>query len=106
MTFEEMQRAMDFIVETIGRLVVNDERHDARLEKLIQAHEKASSRLTRDERILGLMIRAGRRERDIRRKSDARYEKRYRELLQAQLHTDSRLDALIDIMRQQRNGQS
>ncbi len=104
MTDEERQRAMDFIVDTLGRLVVNDQKQDARLEKLIEAHEKAASRLKRDERILGLMIRAGRRERTIRREQDERYDRRHQELLASQAHTDSRLDALIDIVRQRMNG--
>jgi len=52
MTGGERQRAMDFIVETLGRLSVNDEKQDARLAKPIESHEKAEHRLDRDERIL------------------------------------------------------
>ncbi len=103
MTDEERQGAMDFIVDTLARLAVNDQRQDARLDKLIESHENAEHRLDRDERILRLMLRAGRRERQIRREADERYDRRYKELLESQAHTDGRLDALIDIV-QQRNG--
>ena len=80
MTDEERQRAMDFIVEQLGRLSVNDQKHDARLEQLIESHQKAEHRLDRDERILKLMIRAGRRERQTRREADERLTKAVVEL--------------------------
>ena len=111
MTDEERQRAMDFIVETLGRLSVNDQRHDTRLEKLIESHEKAEHRLDRYERILKLMIKAGRRERQTRSKADERLTNALVELTEAQkraedsiAHTDSKLDVLVDIVREGRNG--
>jgi hypothetical protein len=58
MTDEERQRAMDFIVESLAGLTVNDQKQDARLDKVIQT-------LERDERILKMMIGAGRRERRL-----------------------------------------
>lgn len=104
MTDEERQRAMDFIVETLGRLSVNEETHDARLARLIESHEKAEHRLDRDERILKLMTRAGRR-------ADLRLTKALVELTEKQkrtadsiAHTDSKLHALVDIVRADRNG--
>jgi hypothetical protein len=104
MNNEERQRAMDFIVETLGRLSVNDQSQDARLDKLIESHEKAYHRLDRDERILKLMIRAGRR-------ADVRLTKALVELTEKQkrtedsiAHTDGKLDALVDIVRRQQNG--
>ena len=106
MTDEERQRAMDFIVETLGRLSVNDQSQDARLDKLIESHEKAYHRLDRDERILKLMIRAGRR-------ADKRLTKALVELTEKQkrtedsiAHTDTKLHALIDIVRADHNGRS
>jgi DNA repair ATPase RecN len=118
MTDVERQRAMDFIVETLGRLSVNDQSQDARLDKLIESHEKAYHRLDRDERILKLMIRAGRRERRTRSEADGRLTEALAELAEAQkgltesqkrtedsiAHTDSKLDALVDIVRRQQNG--
>ena len=111
MTDEERQRAMDFIVETLGRLSVNDQKHDTRLERLIESHEKAEHRLDRDERILKLMIRAGRRERQTRSAADERLTNALAALTEAQkrtegsiAHTDGKLDALVDIVREGRNG--
>src|SRR5207253_11438060 len=106
MTDEERQRAMDFIVTQQGKNSVD-------IEKLIESHRRAEHRLDRDERILKLMIRAGARarlemrEHDTRlREQDMRFERRYAELLESQAHTDKRLDALVDIVRVDRNGRS
>lgn len=82
MTDGERRRAMDFIVETLGRLSVNDEKYDARLAKLIESHEKAEHHLDRDERILKLMIRAGRR-------ADLRLTKGLMELTEKQKRTEN-----------------
>lgn len=111
MTDEERQRAMDFIVESLAGLTVNDQKQDARLDKLIQSHERAIHRLERDEQILKMMIRAGRRERKTRSEADERLTKAQAELTEAQkltehsiAHTDAKLDALVDIVRQRLNG--
>ena len=119
MTDEERQRAMDFIVEQQAK-------NSVQTEKLIESHRKAElrmgltdHRLDRDERILKLMIRAGRRVRRQLREMDERFEQRFAKLTDALTtlaeaqtrtaasiaHTDKRLDALIDIVRQGRNGQ-
>jgi hypothetical protein len=60
MTNEERDRAMDFVIESLAGLAVNDQRQDIRLEELIHSHETAERRLDRCERVLKLMIRAGR----------------------------------------------
>jgi len=91
---------MDFVIESLAGLAVNDQRQDIRLEELFHSHERAERRLDRCERVLKLVIRAGRRERRIRREQDEYYNRRLRELLDSQTHTDSRLDALVDIVRQ------
>jgi len=113
MTDEERQRSMDFIVETLARLSVNDEKQDSRLDKLLESHRMAEHRLDREERILKLMVRAGRRERRTRSEADERLTNALAELAQTQrrteesiAHTDRRLNALIDIVRHQRNGPS
>ncbi|MFN2576779.1 MAG: hypothetical protein ABR607_03705 [Pyrinomonadaceae bacterium] len=99
MTNEQMERKMGFIVETLARVAVNDEKHDLRLSRL--------------ERIAKLMVRAGRRERRARSQADEGLKKAMTELAEAQqrteesiTHTDKRLNALIDIIRQQQNGHS
>ena len=104
MTNEELERAIDFIVETLGRLSVNDQKQDTRLDKLIESHEKAERRLGRDERILRLMIRAGRRERSTRSEADERLTNALTVLAQSIAHTDSKLDVLVDIVRQRNGG--
>jgi hypothetical protein len=98
-TEEQMERRMEFIVETLARVALNDEKHDMRLSQL--------------ERIAKLMVRAGLGERSARTKGDQRLEQALAELAATQKrsqesseHTDRRLDALIDIVRQQHNGRS
>jgi hypothetical protein len=99
MTNEQMERKMEFIVETLARVADNDAKHDMRLSRL--------------ERIAKLMARAGLRERTERTKGDEQLKLAMAELAAAQkrteesiVHTDVRLDALIDIVRQQQNGRS
>ena len=104
MTDEERQRAMDFIVAQQAKNSVD-------IDKLIEAQRRAELRferdefrLDRDERILKLVISAGRRERRTRSAADERLTKALAVLAESQAHTDNRLDALIDIVQQQRNG--
>jgi hypothetical protein len=113
MTDEERQRAMDFIVSQQAKSVVE-------IDKLIESHRRAEHRFDRDERVLKLMIRAGRRARDHMREQDVRFagqigivNEKLAELAQAQVrteasiaHTDSRLDALIDIVGRQQDGRT
>lgn len=100
MTDEERDRAMDFVIESLAGLAANDQRQDIRLGSLNHSHQTAERRLDRGERLLKLIIRAGRRERRIRREQEEHYNRSLRELLDSQTHTDSRLDALVDIVRQ------
>jgi len=97
MTEEERQRAMDFIVEQQAK-------HSVELDKLIDAHRLAEHRLDRDERILKLIILAGRRERRTRSEADERLTNALAALAESQKHSDGKLDALVDIVQQQQNG--
>ena len=106
MTNEQLERKMEFIVDTLARISVNDAKRQ-------QGQQKHEHRLDRLERIIGLMVRAGLRERRVRSETDERLTKALTELAEAQkrteeslVHTDRRLDALIDIVRRQRNGNS
>ena len=99
MTNEQMERKMEFIVDTLARVAINDEKHEMRLSRL--------------ERIMKLVVRAGLRERSARTQGDEGLKKAMTELAEAQTrtqesiaHTDKRLDALIDFVRQQQNGRS
>ncbi len=67
MTGEERQRAMDFIVARQAKNSVD-------IEKLNELYHKAEGRFDRDERILKLMIKAGRRARREIRERDNRLE--------------------------------
>jgi hypothetical protein len=106
MTNEQMERKMEFIAETLARVAVSQERHEAN-------HENQDRRMSRLERVVKLMVRAGLRERNARTAGDERLKEAMSELAAAQkrteesiAHTDKRLDALIDIVRQQQNGRS
>ena len=113
MTDEERHRAMDFIVEQQAKFSVESEQFNER-------YRKQEHRFDRDERILKLMIKAGRSARQHMREQDkifhdqqAFVNEKFAALAQAQAlteasiaHTDKRLDALIDIVREGRNGKS
>ena len=106
MTNEARQRAMDFIVEQQAKFSVE-------IEQLNGSYRKSEHRFDRDERILKLIIKAGRRTRRHVREMDERFEQRFAKLTDAltalaggQAQTDRRLDALIDIVREGRNGRS
>ena len=106
MTDEERQRTMDFIVAQQASLSVSQQKGDERISRL--------------ERIVRLMISAGRRTRRHIREMDERFEQRFGKLTDALTtlaeaqtrteasiaHTDRRLDALIDIVREGRNGKA
>jgi len=106
MTDEQFEQKMAFIVETLAQVAVNDQKHEFRLARL--------------ERIMKLIIRAGRRERDQRRQQTSQFDVQFarvnqalQDLAEAQqrtetsiAHTDSKLDALVDIVRQRMNGGS
>lgn len=111
MTDEERQRAMDFILAQQAKNSVD-------IEKLNESHRKAGGRLDRTERILKLLIRAGRRARSEMREQNSLFDLRFAKVTEALTalakaqtrteasiaHTDKRLDALIDIVRGGRNG--
>jgi hypothetical protein len=104
MTDEERQRAMDFIVEQSAKNSVG-------IEKLLESQRKAELRLNvhdhrldRYERILKLMLRAGRRARREIRERHKQFMDEMQVMKEFQAHSDRRLDALIDIVRADRNG--
>jgi hypothetical protein len=106
MTDGERQRAMDFIVEQSAKNAVG-------IDQLLESHRRAElrlevhdHRLDRYERILKLMIKAGQRARQQLREQDKLWKRRHAELVESGKHADRRLDALIDIVRADRNGRS
>ncbi len=106
MTDEERQRAMDFIVEQQAKFSVDIEQlleSQRRAERRLDGHDHS---LDRYERILKLMINAGRRARRQLHEQDEVWKRQHAELVESGKHTDRRLDALVDIVRADRNGQS
>ncbi len=97
MTDEERQRTMDFILEQQAQFTAN-------MQKLEEADTRAARRIDRLERVVKLAIRAGGRERkDTRAKLNALIDSHVK-LADAQTHTDRRLDALIDMVQDGRDG--
>jgi hypothetical protein len=119
-TDEERQRAMDFIVEQsaknsvgIEKLIESQRKAELRLGLSEQRLDRDEYRLDKDERILKLMIKVGRRARGQIREHDKRMRQQHQQFLdeikvmkEFQAHSDRRLDALIDIVRADRNGRS
>jgi D-serine deaminase-like pyridoxal phosphate-dependent protein len=78
--------------------------------------KQTEERLDRLERIAKLLVRAGlRARREMRQQDDKitimidaqiKNEERFAELAKSQKHTDRRLDALIDIVKEGHNGKS
>jgi hypothetical protein len=106
MTEEERQRQMDFILEQQAQFVTN-------MQRLEEADARAAKRIDRVESVLKLAIRAGQRERkETGEKFNALIDAQMRtdealaKLAESQTHTDKRLDALIDIIREGRNGKT
>jgi hypothetical protein len=97
---------MDFILNQQAQFVTNMQKLEgqqaqfaANMQKLEAADERANKRIDRLERVLKLVISAGLRERKERRES-------IKALIASQTHTDQRLDVLIDIVNEGRNGKS
>ena len=91
------ERKIEFIVATLADLAVNDQKHDQRLSRL--------------ERVAKLMIKAGLRERKNRSEADERLTAALSDLAEAQkkteasiAHTDSKVAALVEMMRRRMNG--
>jgi hypothetical protein len=113
MTDEQWERQREFIVATLARVAVSQQKLELNM-------EKGELRLSRLERLAKLFVRAGRRERRVRMEFDQKLTNDMSELANAMTrladaqrrteesiaHTDKRLDALIDIVRQQHNGRS
>ena len=111
MTDEERQRTMDFIVAQQAQF-------SAEMQKLEESQKRAEARLDngsykidRLERIMKLVIKGGLRARRDNRERDEKSDRDFaalREMIaglgRAQEHSDRRLDALIDVVRQERNG--
>ena len=106
MTDEERQRTMDFIIAQQAQFSVDIQKLKESTQELRELQKNATFKanrhdhqLDRLERVLKLVIKAGVPERKRLREEDKR-------LRESQAHSDKRLDALIDIIREQRNGKA
>jgi L-lactate utilization protein LutB len=88
---------MDFMLEHQAQFTVNFQKADERF-------KASESRLDRLERVLMLAIHAGQRERKETREKFNTLAEAMSKMAEAQTHTDQRLDALIDIIQEGRNG--
>jgi len=124
MTDEERQRMMEFILAQQAQFWASVQKHDEEFaefrarEEQRQARYEATQRRTdarldngsykidRLERIMKLVIKAGLRARRDNHERDQEWNRRFAEVREAAAHSDRRLDALIDVVREQRNGAS
>jgi|SRR2546421_2892890 len=95
MTNEEIQRVMEFIIK-------RQESFAEGMEQMRESHAKAEERISKLETafvgLFNIVTEIGKAQQNLTEKMA--------ELAQAQAHTDRRLDALIDIIEQGRNGKS
>lgn len=106
MTDEERQRQMDFILNQQAQFATNMQRLEEADERARQEDQKATKRFDRLERVMKMVVRAGLRERKDTRQKIAALVDSHIKLAESQAHTDKRLDALIDIVREGREGKT
>jgi hypothetical protein len=95
MNNEEMQKTMEFIIEQQAQFAAN-------IQKLQEERMRDDSRLKRLEESFQLLV-------QLAQSTETRLdslESNMAVLATAQAHTDERLSALIDIVREGRNGKS
>jgi ClpP class serine protease len=99
MTNEEIQRMMEFIIKQQESLSEKLERFSDKLEQTRELHEERLSQLERAAvNLYNTVDELGKAQRVLTVKMV--------ELAEAQAHTDQRLNVLIDIIEQGRNGKS
>ena len=103
MTFEEMERTMQFILEQQARLTVNQAQAEQKSEERIARIEGIQENTARQIEHLGnalvALTESHTRTQEALAEEHAQTQAALRELAEAQAHTDRRLDALIDIVR-------
>jgi predicted O-methyltransferase YrrM len=95
MTNEEMQKTMEFIIEQQAQFAAN-------IQKLQEERTRDGSRIRRLEESFQLLV-------QLAQSTDTRLnilESNMAALAEAQAHSDERLSALIDVVREGRNGKT
>lgn len=110
---DDIQAKMDFIVNQQAQFAANIQIHEKRLTRLEGAVAKLESTVAGLAQVLNNTIehfdaRMVRLEESHRETEEAqkRTEEAFARLAESQAHTDRRLDALIDIIRQEREGRN
>ncbi|MBV9926551.1 MAG: hypothetical protein JOZ96_16140 [Acidobacteria bacterium] len=114
MTFEEMERTMQFILEQQAQFAVNMAKAEERMAGHEERMSESDERMARIEGIqentarqiehMGNALVALTESHEQMREEYARTQEALRELAESQRHTDRRLDALIDIVRRDKEG--
>lgn len=95
MTNEEIQKTMGFIIK-------QQESFSENMEQLRESHTKGEARLSRLEaafvNLYNTVTEIGKAQKELTGKVS--------ELVESQVHTDQRLNVLIDILNENRNGKS
>jgi chromosome segregation ATPase len=116
MTYEEMERTMQFILEQQAQFAVNMAKAEERMGRHEERMSESDERLSRIEGIqentarqiehlgnaLVTLTEAHERTREELVESQAQMKRALKELAESQAHSDRRLDALIDIVQRGR----
>ena len=116
----ELQQKFDLVAAHLASLAVSQQKAEERQQRADERQQRADERIARLERLLLLAVRAGRRERNEWREqhevlidaqirmeamfteSQTRTDAAIAQLADAQVRTDRKLEALIDIVREDR----
>jgi chromosome segregation ATPase len=102
MTFEEMEHTMQFILEQQAQFAVNQTKAEERIARIEGIQENTARQIEHLGHALVELTEAHERTQGTLRElaeGHARTQEALRELAESQMHSDRRLDALIDIVR-------
>jgi len=99
MTNEEIQRVMEFIIK-------QQESFSDRMEQMLELHAQSEKRISRLEAAVVHLYDATTELSKAQKELTERLTEKIAELAEAQAHTDQRLNVLIDIIEQGRDGKS
>jgi hypothetical protein len=106
MTNDEMQRKMDFIVNQQAQFSADiqhlTELNAAAIERMTMSEDRVTMAEDRMTRIEDVVLRLA----NVTETGFTKLEARMAELVESQAHTHQKLNALIDIVREDRNGRA